>query len=175
MEHGGVIEDIDLTTDDWVNVNPLEIMKRYDMIRRYVRIRKQIPITWIISLKDFIDHLEYLLTWDSGHGHLKLNLENDYQWFLINKATAKITHLKNDYAKLDAIDREKIEKLKKQYYEHKMLWETVKTKFFKNFIFENKLIDKLVNFLQEKLVLLNEKDIEFTWDQVISLQLLKKR
>ena len=45
MEHGGVIEDIDLTTDDWVNVNPLEIMKRYDMIRRYVRIRKQIPIT----------------------------------------------------------------------------------------------------------------------------------
>jgi len=56
-----------------------------------------------------------------------------------------------------------------------MLWETVKTKFFKNFIFENKLIDKLVNFLQEKLVLLNEKDIEFTWDQVISLQLLKKR
>ena len=40
MENGGVIEDIDLTTDDWVNVNPLEIMKRYDMIRRYVRIRK---------------------------------------------------------------------------------------------------------------------------------------
>ena len=37
MEHGGVIEDIDLTTDDWVNVNFAEITKRYDMIRRYVR------------------------------------------------------------------------------------------------------------------------------------------
>jgi hypothetical protein len=45
MEHGGVIEDIDLTTDDWVNVNPLEIMKRYDMIRRYVSIKIDIPIT----------------------------------------------------------------------------------------------------------------------------------
>lgn len=33
---GGVVEDIDLTTDDWVNVNPSEIAKRYDMIRRYV-------------------------------------------------------------------------------------------------------------------------------------------
>ena len=55
--------------------------------------------------------------------------------FLINKATAKINHLKNDYAKLDAIDREKIEKLKKQYYEHKMLWETVETTFFEIHIY----------------------------------------
>ena len=36
MEAGGVIEDIDLTTDDWVNVNPTEMAKRYDMLRRYV-------------------------------------------------------------------------------------------------------------------------------------------
>ena len=36
LENGGVIEDIDLTTDDWVNVNPTEITKRYDMLRRYV-------------------------------------------------------------------------------------------------------------------------------------------
>ena len=48
----------------------------------------------------------------------------------MNKATAKITHLKNDYAKLDATDKEKIEKLKKQYFEHKMLWETVKTNIY---------------------------------------------
>ena len=33
---GGVVEDIDLTTDDWVNVNPSEMAKRYDMLRRYV-------------------------------------------------------------------------------------------------------------------------------------------
>jgi len=37
METGGVIEEIDLTTEDWVNVNPMEIIKRYDMLRRYVR------------------------------------------------------------------------------------------------------------------------------------------
>lgn len=36
LENGGMIEDIDLTTDDWVNVNPTEITKRYDMLRRYV-------------------------------------------------------------------------------------------------------------------------------------------
>lgn len=36
LENGGVVEEIDLTTEDWVNVNPIEITKRYDMIRRYV-------------------------------------------------------------------------------------------------------------------------------------------
>ena len=60
----------------------------------------------------------------------------------ILKATAKINNLKDDYAKLDTTDKEKIEKLKKQYYEHKMLWET------------------------EKLVLLNSNEMEFSWDQV---------
>ncbi len=36
MENGGEIEDIDLTTEDWVNVNPAEITKRYDMLIKYV-------------------------------------------------------------------------------------------------------------------------------------------
>ena len=36
LEAGGKIEEIDLTTDDWVNVNALEMPKRYDMLRRYV-------------------------------------------------------------------------------------------------------------------------------------------
>ena len=48
-----------------------------------------------------------------------------FYFWQIQKATAKINYLKKDYAKLDAMDREKIDKLKKQYYEHKMLWETV--------------------------------------------------
>lgn len=36
LENGAFVEEIDLTTDDWVNVNPTEIAKRYDMLRRYV-------------------------------------------------------------------------------------------------------------------------------------------
>jgi hypothetical protein len=32
----GEIEELDLTTDDWVNVHPTEITKRYEMLRRYV-------------------------------------------------------------------------------------------------------------------------------------------
>ncbi|CAF0706283.1 unnamed protein product [Brachionus calyciflorus] len=91
LENGGDIEEIDLTTDDWVNVIPTEITKRYDMIRRY--------------------------------------------------ATAKINSLKKNYETLESTDREKIEKLKKQYFDHKKLWET------------------------EKLVLLNMKDMELNWDQ----------
>ena len=47
LENGGAIEDIDLTTEDWVNVNPLEIMKRYDMLRRYVRIKKSVWLTFL--------------------------------------------------------------------------------------------------------------------------------
>lgn len=50
--------------------------------------------------------------------------------------------MKTDYSKLETTDREKIDKLKRQYVEHKKLWET------------------------EKLVLLNTKDLEFVWDQV---------
>ena len=42
---------------------------------------------------------------------------------------------------MESVDREKIEKLKRQYFEHKKLWET------------------------EKLVLLNVKDMELEWDQ----------
>ena len=38
---------------------------------------------------------------------------------------AKINALKNDYSKLESNDKEKIDKLKKQYYDHKKLWETV--------------------------------------------------
>jgi hypothetical protein len=37
--------------------------------------------------------------------------------------------MKNEYTKLETSDREKIDKLKKQYYEHKTLWETVIEKF----------------------------------------------
>ena len=36
MENGGPIEDIDLTTEDWVNVQPPDIPKRYDALRKYV-------------------------------------------------------------------------------------------------------------------------------------------
>lgn len=42
------------------------------------------------------------------------------------KATAKINFLKNEYSKLESVDREKIDKLKKQYLEQKKLWETVR-------------------------------------------------
>jgi len=58
------------------------------------------------------------------------------------KANAKIGSLKGDYKTLQDTDREKIDKLKRQYLEHKKLWET------------------------EKLILLNTKDMEFSWDQV---------
>ena len=37
LEAGGFVEDIDLTTDDWVNVSPADYVTRYDMLRRYVR------------------------------------------------------------------------------------------------------------------------------------------
>ncbi len=43
----------------------------------------------------------------------------------LKKATAKINSLKNEYNKLNISDKEKIDKLKKQYYEHRVLWETV--------------------------------------------------
>ena len=36
LEAGGEIEDIDLTAEEWAQVNPAEIAKRYEMIRRYV-------------------------------------------------------------------------------------------------------------------------------------------
>jgi hypothetical protein len=36
MESGGVIQEIDLTTDDWVNVDPNDLPKRYEAIRKYV-------------------------------------------------------------------------------------------------------------------------------------------
>jgi predicted regulator of amino acid metabolism with ACT domain len=51
LESGGsgMVEDIDLTTDDWVNVNPNEIAKRYDMIRRYVRENVKMIIIYINS------------------------------------------------------------------------------------------------------------------------------
>ena len=50
--------------------------------------------------------------------------------------------MKGEYKNLEANDREKIDKLKRQYLEHKKLWET------------------------ERLVLVNTKDMEFSWDQV---------
>ena len=50
--------------------------------------------------------------------------------------------MKGDYKSLQDADRDKIDKLKRQYLEHKKLWET------------------------EKLILLNTKDMEFSWDQV---------
>lgn len=92
MEDGGPIADIDLTTEDWINVQPMDMPKRYEVLRRY--------------------------------------------------ANTKISNLKVDYKKLEETDREKIDKLKRQYYDHKKLWET------------------------ERLVLLNTKDMEFEWDQV---------
>lgn len=92
MEDGGPIADIDLTTEDWINVQPMDMPKRYEVLRRY--------------------------------------------------ANTKISNLKVDFKKLEETDREKIDKLKRQYYEHKKLWET------------------------ERLVLLNTKDMEFEWDQV---------
>ena len=36
MENGGPIEDIDLTTEDWINVQLPDMPKRYDALRRYV-------------------------------------------------------------------------------------------------------------------------------------------
>ncbi len=36
MENGGPIDDIDLTTEDWINVQPPDMPKRYDALRRYV-------------------------------------------------------------------------------------------------------------------------------------------
>lgn len=36
MENGGPIEDIDLTTEDWVNVQAPDMPKRYDALRKYV-------------------------------------------------------------------------------------------------------------------------------------------
>lgn len=30
-------EEIDLNSDEWINVNPNELKKRYDILRRYVR------------------------------------------------------------------------------------------------------------------------------------------
>lgn len=36
IENGADIDDIDLNTNDWINVNPSEITKRYEMLRKYV-------------------------------------------------------------------------------------------------------------------------------------------
>jgi len=36
LENGGPIEDIDLTTEDWINVQPPDMPKRYEALRRYV-------------------------------------------------------------------------------------------------------------------------------------------
>lgn len=94
MESGAAVEDIDLTTDDWINVNPSEMAKRYDMLRRY--------------------------------------------------ATIKIKQLKTEYTKLDTTDKEKIEKLKKQYFEHKRLWETVINLLLLFFFFCCKFIIRLL-------------------------------
>jgi hypothetical protein len=91
MESGTANEEIDLTAEEWVNAQPADIIKKYEVVRRY--------------------------------------------------ATFKIDRLKKDYVALETLDKEKIDKLKSQYLEHKKFWET------------------------EKLVLLNIKDMEFRWDQ----------
>ncbi len=36
LESGGVIAEIDLTTEDWVNVDPNDLPKRYEAVRKYV-------------------------------------------------------------------------------------------------------------------------------------------
>ena len=36
LENGGPIEDIDLTTEDWINVQAPDMPKRYEALRRYV-------------------------------------------------------------------------------------------------------------------------------------------
>ena len=36
LESGGVIAEIDLTTEDWVNVDPNDMPKRYEAVRKYV-------------------------------------------------------------------------------------------------------------------------------------------
>lgn len=33
---GGLIQEIDLTTEDWVNVDPNDMPKRYEAVRKYV-------------------------------------------------------------------------------------------------------------------------------------------
>lgn len=42
LENGGAIEDIDLTTEDWVEPNPSDLSKRYDLLRRYVINKKNV-------------------------------------------------------------------------------------------------------------------------------------
>jgi hypothetical protein len=91
LEAGGEIEDIDLTAEEWAQVNPAEIAKRYEMIRRY--------------------------------------------------ANFKLNKMKEDNATAAETYREKITKLKNQFYEHKNAWET------------------------EKLVLTNLNDLELAWDR----------
>jgi len=36
LENGGPIEDIDLTTEDWISVQAADMPKRYEALRRYV-------------------------------------------------------------------------------------------------------------------------------------------
>jgi hypothetical protein len=86
LDPGNEIEDIDLTAEEWAHVNPAEIVKRYETIRRYAN---------------------------------KIKLDN---------VTAAEAY------------KEKIAKLKNQFYVHKNAWET------------------------EKLVLTNLNDLELTWD-----------
>ena len=49
--------------------------------------------------------------------------------FQIIQANAKIIALKSEYKNLESVDREKIDKLKRQYLDHKKLWETVRQIF----------------------------------------------
>ena len=101
MENGGPIEDIDLTTEDWINVQLPDMPKRYDALRRYVsRVFK-------------LSHIDLL----------KICV------FQIIQANAKIIALKSEYKNLESVDREKIDKLKRQYLDHKKLWETVRQIF----------------------------------------------
>ena len=48
-DDNGIIYDIDLTSDEWSDVNPIEIQKRYDIVRRYV-CRKNLLFTLFYSL-----------------------------------------------------------------------------------------------------------------------------
>ena len=87
---------------------------------------------------------------------------------MINQANAKIIALKSEYKNLESVDREKIDKLKRQYLDHKKLWETVSESCFVKIIallrHESNLF--LFDFLKERLILVNTKDMEFSWDQV---------
>lgn len=50
LEAGGEIEDLDLTSEEWVNVNPADITKRYEMLRRYVCSRSELKEIYDLSI-----------------------------------------------------------------------------------------------------------------------------